>query len=427
MNIVSIIAEYNPLHLGHQYQLQEARRLTGSDSAVVVAMSGCFTQRGEPAITDKWSRTRMALDAGVDLVLELPFAYACASAERFARGGVRLLQATGLDSRLVFGSECGDLARLQQAVSYLVPESAAFQSALHAFLDEGLSFPAARQLALERVSGSPQLAGLLGQPNNILAIEYLKAMTSLPSSRLQPLTIQRRGQDDRAAHLPGAGVLPSATAIREAVRQAHKQEDAPRLADLADRLLDAMPVPALAELMARIQAGPGPVWPDGLQNIVLARLRSSDPDELEAIAGMGEGLARRLIAAAQQPGDKAVSSWQGLLADAATRRFTRTRIQRALMAMLAGLSQADLDAFDAAGGPTYIRVLGFSRRGRYLLKLMRRLADMPIVTRASDFREWGGEPVMQRMAQLDLLAADLWDGAAGLPGGRDFDTPVIMQ
>jgi len=427
MNIISIIAEYNPFHLGHQYQLQEARRLLGQDSAVMAAMSGSYTQRGEPAITDKWSRTRMALAAGVDLVLELPFAYACASAERFADGGVRLLQATGLDSQLVFGSESGDLEWLRQAAEFLVPETPDFKDALHACLAEGLSFPAARQKAMEQVSGDSALAGLLSQPNNILAVEYLKAIHRLPSCRLRPVTIRRLGQDDRSENLPGTGVLPGASAIRMAVFQATQAHPEPQLADLADRLLDAMPVPALAELMARIQSGPGPVWPEQLQQLALSRLRSAGPDELDLIAGMGEGLSRRLSAAARRPGPFLQSPWQTLLSDADTRRFTRTRIQRALAAMLTGLNQADLDAFDAAGGPAYIRVLGFSRKGRYLLKLMRRLAEKPLITRSSDFRELGGDQVLQRMAQLDLVAADLWDSAAGLPGGRDFDTPVIMR
>lgn len=427
MKIISVIAEYNPLHNGHAYQLQTARDRLGGDCAVLVVMSGCFTQRGEPALTDKWSRTRMALAAGADLVLELPFVYACGSAERFATGGVGTLQATGLSSHLVFGSEQGDLEPLQKLAEQLVPETPAYQQSLRRQLDTGVAFPVARRQALLEQNNPEALVSLLDLPNNILAVEYLKAIRQISGCRLAPLTIRRQGQPYHAQHLPAdSAISPSASAIRQAVRCRLRDGAVPDLKGLLADLAEAIPPTALAELLVRIQRGPGPLLPEDFAVPILSALRGADAQTLDQTAGMGEGLSRRLMAAAARPGRQHPDRLATLLLDSDTRRFTRTHIQRALIAMLAGLRQADLEQFDQAGGPFYLRVLGFSRRGQYMLKMMRKLADRPIVTKASDFLEYSGHPLLQRMARLDLAAADLWQLAAGRPCGSDFDTPVIM-
>jgi predicted nucleotidyltransferase len=212
----------------------------------MVAMSGSYTQRGEPAITDKWSRTRMALANGVDLVLELPFAYACSSAERFADGGVRLLQATGLDSQLVFGSESGDLDRLSRRLNFWCRRRLISRTHLHAFLAEGLSFyPLPVRKPWRQVSGDNALAGLLSQSNNILAVEYLKAIRRLPSFHLRPVTIRRLGTGrpfrkpaghrsaarrvgDPHGGLAGANTGASRTAAVGSGRTAARRHDASR-------------------------------------------------------------------------------------------------------------------------------------------------------------------------------------------------------
>lgn len=449
MKTIAIIAEYNPLHQGHAWQIREARRRLGNDCAVMAIMSGPFTQRGEPALVDKWSRTKMALDAGVNLVFELPFAYACGSAERFASGGVQLVQASGLDCHLVFGSECGDLASLSAAADILAREPEGYRELLQARLDQGLSFPAARQQAFAEWTGSREQAALLGSSNNILAIEYLKAISRLPQSRLDPLTIRRFGQRYTARSLPEIEALndpgadgeycpdappcfASATSIRLALEKRMSIGSRPDLAGMMLDLVSLLPSASLAELMACVQAGPGPVFPSRFASLILSQLRSRQAADIDQIAGMSEGLGRRLMAASSRPSiadpdNPAACQLETLLRDADTRRFTRTRIQRALMSLICGLTQADLDLFDRSGGPQYLRVLGFDSRGRYLLKIMRRLAEIPVMTKASDFLEYGGSPALVRMADLDRIAADVWSQAAGRPCGRDFDTPVLMR
>ena len=185
MHTIGIIAEYNPFHSGHQYQLDEIRNTFGRDCAVVCVMSGNWVQRGDAAITDKWNRALMALQGGADLILELPTLWAASSAETFARGGVSLLDATGVVNTLCFGSESGTLAPLEQVVSLL--ETTEWQDALRVYINRGLSFPVARQKAAGDLLGDN--ANCLRSPNNNLAIEYLRAMQTLDSS-MTPYTIQ---------------------------------------------------------------------------------------------------------------------------------------------------------------------------------------------------------------------------------------------
>lgn len=197
MKVVGIVAEYNPFHNGHRYHIEEARKCTGADFVVVV-MSGDFVQRGEPAVIDKYHRTEMALSQGADLVLELPAAFACASAEYFATGAVSLLHALGCVDTLCFGSECGHLDLLEEIADLFIQEPSEYKEYLKTALKSGYSFPAARDEALkeyfaEDLVKTAQIASVLSAPNNILGIEYIKALKVLGSS-IRPVTITRMGQ-----------------------------------------------------------------------------------------------------------------------------------------------------------------------------------------------------------------------------------------
>lgn len=427
MKIAAIITEYNPFHLGHEWQLQAIRRQFGADCAVVAVMSGCFTQRGEPALLDKWTRTRMAIACGVDLVIELPFAYATASAERFAAGGVALIDAIGLDCQLVFGSESGDLNQLQQLASLLADEPQGYREKLRLYLDNGESFPAARQLAVADWLGDADQAALLESSNNILAIEYLKALRLLGKSRLTPITFKRQGQAYRdTSPEPAAAGFASAAAIRRRIDD-YRLAGSAGMYSLVKDLSAMMPTPALALLMEKIQSGPGPLRPEDLTVPILSLLRSMPPEQLDDLPGMSEGLGRRLSACARRP----VSESDGrrlydLLLAAATRRFPKTRIQRALLSLLSGVKNEDFTLFDAARGPQYLRILGFSKQGRYLLKMMRKSARLPILMNASDQLE-SNEPALTRMAEIDSQAVYLWMLAAGGPCSRDFDTSAVIS
>ena len=432
MKTIAIIAEYNPFHSGHAFQIREAKQKIGSDSAVIAAMSGCFTQRGEPALLDKWTRTKAALACDVDLVLELPFAYAAASAERFAAGGVQLLHATGLKATLVFGSESGSLVQLNRLAELLADEPESFKEQLKSNLKQGLSFAAARQKAAAQILGDPDLASELALSNNILAVEYLKALRRLPGHQLLPVTIKRSGQAYRDQRWSAEQTRASASAIRYLVSRYlnpawHPDEEPLAMISLLRQLQGHMPSASLSILLEAIQQGPGPLFTESFAASVISFFRSVSDSSSELIPGMAEGLNRRLKAAAArpQPGSH-ITRLSSLYQQASSRRFPVSRVSRAATAAIAGLQKADLVSFDEAGGPQYIRVLGFSKKGRHLLKLMRKLARRPLIMNASDFLEHGSNQALVRMSELDLAATDLWYLQAGESSGQDFRTRAIQ-
>ena len=209
MQVVGIVAEYNPFHAGHRWQIDALRSRLGADTAVVAVMSGNWVQRGDAAITDKWARTRMALEGGVDLVLELPTVWAASSAESFARGAVALLHASGVVDTLCFGSESGDLEALTTVARCL--DSVGFQAELRRFTSGGTSFAAARQAVVQELLGDS--ARLLSAPNNNLGVEYLRALAAL-SSPIRPMTLPRQGAShDSQADSP----YPSASRLRRQI------------------------------------------------------------------------------------------------------------------------------------------------------------------------------------------------------------------
>lgn len=224
MNFLGVIAEYNPFHNGHQYHLQKSKALTSTDGVICV-MSGNFLQRGEPALLDKWERTKMALSGGVDLVIELPMPYALRSAEFFAYGGVSLLDATGVVSHLSFGSESGELEKLNLIAKIFATEPTELDNFIGFYLDKGLSYPSARTQALidyiketkiDLKITQTELESLTSNPNNILGLEYLKAIHRL-DSKLKPITISRKAASFHETSIHGN--IASATAIRKNLLQ----------------------------------------------------------------------------------------------------------------------------------------------------------------------------------------------------------------
>ena len=426
MKTIGIISEYNPFHNGHLYQIRKAREAFGEDCAVIAIMSGNFVQRGEPAVLDKWSRTRAALLCGVNLVIELPAVYATAGAELFASGGVALAAATGICDALVFGSECGDLEPLDAIAAILADEPDGYRALLRLHLDEGLSFAVSRSLAIEEFTQMPSSAELLSRSNNILAIEYLKAIRRRGIRRMKPYTIQREGQAYNDTGLPSSlHGLPfaSATAIREAI-QVPGTGPARILASLTGR----MPGASLAVLASECRRGSAILSGEAFAGPLFQRLLAETPEALCGMPGMGEGLGNRLreLAASGRAGDDRLGC---LVASASTRRYPRSRVRRALTQLLLGITNEDLTMAAADTAPYYLRVLGFDKKGRYLLKKMRRAATLPVLTRGSDFREYAANAenaALLRMAQIDINATDIWMQQTSGECGRDFTTPAVQ-
>ncbi len=331
MQICGIICEYNPLHLGHRKQMDTVRRLLGPDTAIVCLMSGNFVQRGHPAIFDKLTRARAALKSGADLVLELPVTYALSSAEGFAAGGVRIL--SPICDKLCFGAETtGGLMEAAQAL--LTP---AFTVHLKENLEQGLSFPAARQRALERLGVD---GGLVTSPNNILAVEYCKAILQ-QSSPMEPLPILRRGSYHDVEADPEN---PSATALRKLILEGR----------------DISPyVPAM-------QNGAVHCLAYG-EKAMLAKLRTMTEAEFAALPYGSEGLWRKFMHACRR-----VAGLEAILEATKSKRYTRSRLDRMALCAFLGLTEAELSS-----PAPYARVLALNERGRAVLKQAREKAWLP--------------------------------------------------
>ena len=372
MRTIGIISEYNPFHSGHRFHLNSLRQSFGLDCALVCVMSGNFVQRGDAAIADKWTRARFALEGGADLVLELPTPWAISSAEQFARGSVALLDAAGVVDILSFGSEAGRLAPLEAAAAAL--DSPRWQEALREQLALGLSFPAAREKAAEALLG--QEAACLRQPNNNLGVEYLRALHILGST-IQPPTLQRLG----AAHDKTAQDGPHRSASQ--LRAALLKEDLPALSPF----LDAQAVEVLRKNPASLSF---------CTRGVLARLRGMSEAELERLPDCGEGLSRLLCRAVQQ-----ASSLEELYLLVKSKRYTHARIRRLVLWAFLGLCAADRPE-----RPPYLRVLGFSPRGRTVLRDMKSRARLPILVKPAHIAGFGAEA--QRLFQLEARCTGLY-------------------
>ena len=412
VDVIGVVVEYNPFHNGHFHHLDKAREKVPG-AYILCVMSGNWTQRGEPALINKWARAEAALKAGADIILELPAVYAVQSAEGFARGAVQTLDATGIVNYICFGSEAGELEPLQKIAKYLETEPPQFKKELQAALKRGLSYPAALQYSLHSLTlsekTSPLLSGIIASPNNILAIEYLKALQKTTSD-ITPFTIKRRGVG--FYDLKAAGEIASATGIRAAI----SKKD-------FEMVRETVPKPSYEIILNEIAAGRGPVFQDNYDEIVLSLLRRSSAENIARLPDVSEGMESRFKKAAD------TTSIAGLLKKLKTRRYTRTRLQRVLVYLLLSIQKEWVSRFNTEG-PNYLRVLGFSSRGKEILPLMKAKGHLPIVTRPATFLKSSLVPYhAKKMMLYDILATDMF--VMGYPlssqriGGEDFRKSVV--
>ena len=349
MQVAAILCEYNPFHNGHRYQIQQLKK---QGYAVICLMSGNFVQRGAPAITHKWDRAAMALQNGCDLMLELPTPYALCSAEGFGRHAVELFNRTGCVDVMSFGCECGDTSLLMEGAQALL--SPAFLEEVKAQMKSGASFPAARQRAMEH--HAPQLSFLLSSPNDILGLEYCKALLQT-GSPIRPLGLARHmaGHHDTSPTRQFA----SASYLRELWTKG-KWWQARRYTP-----------PSAHRIMKHAQ----PVGPQDFSQALLYRLRTMTPEELSAIKDVREGLEHRILKSAQTAHD-----WDSLLSGISTRRYPRTTLQRILFCALLGLDDSLYQE-----PAYYLRVLGFTPTGAQILKTMKETAQCPVLTKPTHY------------------------------------------
>ncbi|AQU79911.1 hypothetical protein AJGP001_11785 [Planococcus faecalis] len=398
MKAVGIIVEYNPFHNGHRHHAEQARIASGAD-LVIAVMSGQFLQRGEPAFTDKWKRTQMALDAGIDLVIELPYVYATAQAADFAKGGIALLDAIGCDS-FCFGSEQGTIDPFLNSLQLLTEQSDNYQQLIHDAIQTGISYPKALNNSYLTLTGKQPNFANLTQPNNILGFHYLEAAQNLGSS-MKPLTIQRIGanyHDSIETGLP----IASATGIREAFFKG----------DSVDELSTYMPESSIALLKkAQDEYSCFGSWEQFYPLLRFTILRSG-PEQIKHCAEVIEGIENLIYQSA-----KTADNFESFISLVKSKRFTRTRIQRMLTHIYTGFTWSMLRSFDS---PTYVRLLGMSNSGKHYLNHKKKNITLPLISRAADL----GDP----MGKLDIHATTMYlQGMGSVHLKKEFTTPPIYR
>lgn len=387
MTVTGIIAEYNPFHNGHAYQISQARKQTGADYIAVV-MSGDYVQRGTPAILEKHLRARMALEHGADLVLELPIRYSTASARDFASGAVGILDALGVVDILCFGSESGDTNLLTQFARILLEEPSAYSNALQSALKSGASYPLAHQQGMvaawttmfpDTCSEITDSRAFFSVPNNLLGMEYIRAILALNSS-ITPFSIRRTSDNYHSSRLEER--FCSATAVRQALLENRISELAPYVPESVFSVLSAFGANDASQTGTRF------LTEDDFSLVLKYRLLSLSARELSAYLDYPESLANRTIRQLQN--FESFHQFADLLK---TKEITRARINRALLHVILNL-QKETDA------PHFIRVLGFRKKAAPLLSAIKKNSHLPIAVKMADIpsENW----------QTDLFASNLY-------------------
>lgn len=401
MSVIGIVGEYDPFHYGHKHHIEKTKELLGEDCPTVCVMSGDFIQRGEAAVYSKFARAEAACRSGVDLVLELPLPWVLSSAEGFARGAVGILGATGVVTHLSFGSECGEVSALAQIAETLMDPAMGGDIRTELENDEGISFAAARERAVAKKLGDA--AQLLRMPNNILAVEYIKAIYAQGLS-LKPVTVQRFG----SGHDGSANEGPrSASEIRRALADGKNIEA-------------YVPKSAMEIYRREDRLGRGPVLTDDLERVILSRLRFLSDADFARLPDASEGLEKRFAAAARTE-----VSLDAVLAATKSKRYALSRIRR--MALCAALGVTAEMSHDR---PPYARVLAANERGCALLKDMNDLCRIPVITKPASVKTADAE--CAELFGLGSAAHDLYVLGCGAReerrGGLDWRTsPVIIK
>lgn len=369
MKVLGVIVEYNPFHNGHMYHLMKAREIVNPDYTIAV-MSGNFVQRGEPAIIDKFSRAEIALEMGIDVVFELPFLYSIQDANGFAYGSVGVLDRTNVVTDVVFGSESADIDTLKIISNTLFNQPEEYQKNLKKYLKEGYSFPNARKNALIDYFESKKLLNkeqilIIEKSNDILGLEYLVALQKF-NSKIKPHTIKRQGA--RYNDEKFLGEFSSATAIRKLWRE--------RKYDL---IKAAVPEITFEIMQREEKLGKAPIFLDDFELSFLSYLRTLSRDDLKKYYGVTEGLEQRIIEAAKRN-----NTLDGLYHTIKSKRFTYTRIKRTLLNIYFGITDFLIEEINKFG-PQYLRVLGFTERGRELLAKMKNKVEYPVMTTPSNY------------------------------------------
>lgn len=386
--VLGIIAEYNPFHNGHLYQIEEAKRQTGAEYVVAI-ISGNFTQRGNTSLVNKWTKAQMALENGVDIVLELPTVYSISSAENFAQGAIKVLESLRIVDTLCFGTETGDFAALNNIANVLYHEPKEYSAILNHELGKGISYPKARENALMMyLNDIKRYANILSGSNNILAIEYLKALKKL-KSEIKPFPIERKKvyyNDEKIVD-----EFASSTAIRKLVAL-----------EQYDDLRKVMPRNSYMLLKEEIRKGSYVLDLIKYEKEILYTLRKMNIKEIADLPDVSEGLEYAIKNAANS-----CNSLLEFVNIVKSKRYTQTRIQRILVYVLLGITKKDME--NSKKVIPYARVLGFNSKGKEMLSDICNInPKIQMITSVKKFTEQNNNKILKEMLEKDIFATDIY-------------------
>ncbi len=397
MKVAGVVAEYNPFHKGHKYHLDMTRKATGADKIVVV-MSGDFTQRGTPAIIDKYERTRMALQNGADVVIELPSCYACGSAEYFGSGAMAVMQSLGVIDAVCFGTESETIDELVPIAELLANETDEFRQYLKNELKNGRSYPRARNLALNHcIPDFAENESVIGSPNNILGIEYIKALMQM-HSMIRPVAIQRTDSDFHSYRLDQG--FASSQALRQNIRMA---ENHPRdFREILDRIRLQVPE-YVFEILLESFGNRYPIFPDDLSNVLIYKMLIERPHGYTSFVDVGDDLSDKLIGSLYK-----AHTFEQFCDVLKSKDITYARISRVLCHILLNVRQVDMDNYRNNGTIFYNRVLGFRKDAEDLLSEISKKSKVPVITRTSEGDILENE-IGRRQFDRDMLASHIYE------------------
>jgi len=398
MKISGIICEYNPFHNGHLYHIQETRR--NGATHIVVVMSGNFTQRGDVSIIDKHDRAKLAVRHGADLVIELPVLNSLSSAENFASGAVWILSSLGCVDELSFGSECGDVGKLLKALEDVEYIALFKTDEIRSIMEKGYTYPKALNSVMR--GSFPESADVISKPNNMLAIEYLRALKKF-ASPIEPFTVMRI----KAPHdsMESYEDFASATYIRENIllngRDFAFSDYMP--SEWAELISDAINTGRIASLKT-------------LERVILYKLRTSAPEEIAEVNDVGQGLENRIYSARMS------SSLEELLFTIKTKRYTMARLKRIIMSLLIGIKKED-----TLNMPPYARILALNERGSEILAQSKKYSDFPFSTSMAKLSQLNSSA--KRFAELEARASDIYGLAHGkiTSAEDDFRAKIMLD
>ena len=443
MNVTGLIVEYNPFHNGHIYHLQNSLEKTNADASIAV-MSGNFIQRGEPALFDKFSRAKAAVESGVDLVVELPSIYASQSAELFAKGSVSLLNSLGCVDSICFGSEEGNIDALYLIASILRSEPKEFKEKLSSYLNEGMLFPTARNKALFDYINSkieyinPQvdcinsqdfiiennfkdmdlseerLNSILSSSNNILGIEYIKQLISLKSN-IKPFTIGRIRSKYNSEEI--SGNINSATAVRKKLHEIISNEDSSSLEinnleyinnlvkkiKNCDDITNSIPEPTLNMITSNIEKGFFPMYPEYFFETLISTI-IRDKKNLESYFDISEGIENKIFKSALVAKD-----YEDLLNLIKSKRYTMTRIKRCLNNILLGVTKEDMEFAKEIDTIPYVRILAFNSKGREIIREIKKSSEIKIINKFSEIEHFMDDEKFKFLIENDIKCTDIYN------------------